>query len=99
MKLTRTVSGGAVPSTAGGVPQGNPRARKAAQKGLSFLARETVAWQKTHQCYGCHVQAVSLEALSVGQHHQYEVSSEDLKAIAQGMLNLSGGARKNKGLS
>jgi hypothetical protein len=32
--------------------------RGSAQKGLNFLGDDTVRWQKSNNCYGCHVQAV-----------------------------------------
>src|SRR5579883_3403074 len=60
---------------------GDPRARAAAQRGLVFLARESVAWQHKNGCYGCHVQGVTLEALAVGLHHQYEIPKAELKTL------------------
>ncbi len=60
---------------------GDPTARTAAQRGLYFLARESVAWQKSHTCFGCHVQGVTLEGLAVGKHHQYEIPNGELKAL------------------
>ncbi|HEU4404771.1 MAG TPA: carboxypeptidase regulatory-like domain-containing protein [Polyangiaceae bacterium] len=80
-------------------PEGNAEARAGAQRGLAFVAREAQAWQAQHRCYGCHVQAVTLEALSVGRQHRYEVPESDLDAIRGGMLTLSGGARGPNGLS
>jgi prenyltransferase beta subunit len=79
--------------------QGDPTVRKSAQRGIDFLARSTAAWQKQHQCYGCHVQAVTLEGLAVGKHHQYEVPSKELAVIVDGVLNSNGGARTGGGLS
>jgi squalene-hopene/tetraprenyl-beta-curcumene cyclase len=78
---------------------GNPKARFAAQRGLEFLERETVAWQNANKCYGCHTQGVTLEALSVGFHNQYKIDKSSMKAIVDTMLNGSGGARRNKGFS
>src|SRR5688500_7931346 len=37
----------------------NDRFRRAAQSGLNFLVEQTLAWQRQHNCYGCHVQAVT----------------------------------------
>lgn len=79
--------------------QGDPTVRKSAQRGINFLASSTAAWQKQHQCYGCHVQAVTLEGLAVGKHHQYEVPAKDLSIILDGVLNSNGGARIGDGLS
>ncbi len=77
---------------------GNPEARKAAQRGIRFLEREAVAWQNQNNCYGCHVQAVTVEALAVGFHHQYDIRKPALDKIVGGMLTLSGGARGPQGL-
>jgi hypothetical protein len=80
------------------VTTGNPEARKAAQRGLGFLQREAVAWQQVNPCYGCHVQAVTIEALSVGAAHQYDIRASSFNAILNGMLNLDGGAHGPNGL-
>ncbi|HYH97459.1 carboxypeptidase regulatory-like domain-containing protein [Hyalangium sp.] len=85
-----------LPATAA---QGDPKVREAAQRGITFLARSTAAWQQQHQCYGCHVQAVTLEGLAVGKHHQYEVPAKELSVILEGVLHSKGGARTAGGLS
>ncbi len=77
---------------------GNPDARRAAQRGIGFLEREAVAWQKQNNCYGCHVQAVTIEALSIGFHHQYEIDKKAFDEILRGMLDLPGGAHTPQGL-
>ena len=68
------------------------------QSGLDFLARSAVSWQDTNQCYGCHVQAVTLEALSVGQSHQYSVPAPAIRAMKAGLTTLDGGTRSPGGL-
>lgn len=78
--------------------KGNPQARAAAQRGLDFLTREAVAWQERNSCYGCHVQAVTVEALTVGHHNQYDVDQEKFATILDGMLTKTGGARTPTGL-
>lgn len=93
------VKTGEIAATAKTKPGGDAEARAGAQKGLGFVAREAQAWQTQHQCYGCHVQAVTLEALSVGRRHQYNVPEADLDAIRGGMLTLQGGAHGPNGLS
>ncbi|MFZ5469672.1 MAG: carboxypeptidase regulatory-like domain-containing protein [Myxococcota bacterium] len=70
-----------------------PSVRDAAQKGVVFLAKSTAQWQRQNNCYGCHVQAVTLEGLSVGKANQYEVPSKELQEIVEGILRLPGGAR------
>lgn len=79
--------------------RGDPKTREAAQRGLEFLVREATAWQQAHQCYGCHVHSVTLEALSVGVHHQYDISPKALDTLLEGMTKLSGGSRTADGLS
>lgn len=78
--------------------EGNPAARRAAQRGLSFVAQDATAWQERHNCYGCHVQAVTLEAMSVGRGHQYDVSEAQLSTVLRGMLSIPGGHRQQRGL-
>jgi len=81
------------------VDASNPKARAAAQHGLDFLAHETEAWQTQHQCYGCHVHAVTLEAFVVGRHNQYELPEKDMKSVLGGMLDVAGGVRHSGGFS
>lgn len=80
-------------------PSGNPQARAAAQRGLDYLARATKQWQEQNKCYGCHVQAVTLEAMTVGLSHQYQVPKADLDSVLFGMLDISGGQRGPNGFS
>ncbi|MFO0559558.1 MAG: carboxypeptidase regulatory-like domain-containing protein [Polyangiales bacterium] len=78
--------------------EGNPNARRAAQRGLSFVSQDAARWQSTHQCFGCHVQAVTLEAMSVGRGHHYEVDEQQLRTVLSGMLDIRGGHRRPRGL-
>lgn len=80
-------------------PGGDPRSRAAAQRALDFLGTEVSRWQEQHQCYGCHVQAVTLEAFVVGRHHDYRVPEPRFETVMQGMLDLPGGAHDPNGLS
>lgn len=90
----------ACPTPTGSAPEkGDPRTRAAAQRGLAFLSRETIAWQKQHACFGCHVHAVTLEAMAVGVHHQYDVPRSELLQIVTGMQTLAGGVRGKAGFS
>jgi hypothetical protein len=66
---------------------GNAEARRGAQRGLEYLAHASEAWTAKNGCFGCHVQAVTLEALTVGQHHQYNIKKDDLAAMV-GALEL-----------
>lgn len=78
---------------------GDPKARQAAQRGVTYLARSTAQWQRSNGCYGCHVQAVTMEGLAVGRQNQYEIPAADLKTIIDGVLHSSGGARGPGGLT
>jgi squalene-hopene/tetraprenyl-beta-curcumene cyclase len=74
---------------------GNPAVRRAAQKGLDYLESATADWQRRNDCYGCHVQAVTLEAFAVGRAHQYQVKFD---SVFEGILKLKGGALHETGL-
>src|SRR5262245_54571530 len=65
---------------------GDLTARRAAQKGLQYLAKSSAQWTQQHGCFGCHVQAVTMEALAVGKHHQYDVTPKDLEVMTQALL-------------
>ena len=84
--------------TASARKESNPEARAAAQKGLNFLGEKAVAWQKQHNCFGCHVQAVTIEAFAIGKHHQYKVEDPTYKNILGGVTTIHGGASEPLGL-
>jgi squalene-hopene/tetraprenyl-beta-curcumene cyclase len=65
---------------------GNPDARKAAQHGLGYLTQASKEWTAQHNCFGCHVQAVTMEALTVGMHHQYDVGIKDVDEMARALM-------------
>ncbi|MFL5354645.1 Ig-like domain-containing protein, partial [Archangium sp.] len=65
--------------------RGDPKVREAAHKGLSYLSRASAQWTAEHQCFGCHVQAVTLEALTAGKHHQYDVAPKDIDAMIKAL--------------
>ena len=73
---------------------GNPSARKAAQKGLAYLTASSREWTAKHNCFGCHVQAVTMEALTVGMHHQYDVGIKAVDEMARArMMGVTAGGR------
>ncbi|HEY5928574.1 MAG TPA: Ig-like domain-containing protein, partial [Kofleriaceae bacterium] len=73
---------------------GNPNARKAAQRGLGYLTQSSREWTAKHNCFGCHVQAVTMEALTVGMHHQYDVGMKDVDEMARAlMMGVTAGGR------
>lgn len=67
--------------------QADAKPREAAHKGFTYLAAASTAWTSTHRCFGCHVQAVTLEALTAARHHQYDVDPKDIAAMV-GALSL-----------
>ncbi len=77
----------------------DPGVRRAAQRGLRFLGEDTLAWQNQNNCYGCHVQAVTLDAFIVGREHHYEVPDEHFDEVLRGLLDISGGAHGPNGFS
>ncbi len=89
----------AVHSATPRAPAGDPRARSGAQKGLAFLGREAADWQTRNACYGCHVQAVTLEAMVVGKKNAFEVDDAAFRTVLEGMLTIKGGARREHGFS
>lgn len=73
---------------------GNPEARKVAQRGLGYLTKASKQWTQEHGCFGCHVQAVTMEALTVGMHHQYDVKMADVDEMARAlMMGVTAGGR------
>ena len=74
-------------------------ARTAAQRGLRFLGEDTVAWQTQHNCYGCHVQAVTLDAFIVGRRNHYDVPDDHFDEVLRGLLDINGGAHGPNGFS
>jgi squalene-hopene/tetraprenyl-beta-curcumene cyclase len=74
--------------------RGDPKVREAAHKGLTYLSRASAQWTTQHNCFGCHVQAVTLEALTAARHHQYDVAPKDIDAMVQALkLGVTAGGR------
>ena len=91
----------AVPGFAAAPPSaGDPKIRAAAQRAVRFLAQTAVAWQADHGgCYGCHVQAVTIEGLSVARHHQYDIPGPELVSLIENLTVGKTGIRSAGGLS
>ena len=66
--------------------QGDAKAREAAHKGFTYLAAASIAWTKANNCFGCHVQAVTMEALTAAKHHQYDVKPSDIEAMTRALM-------------
>jgi hypothetical protein len=65
--------------------QADAKAREAAHKGFTYLAGASIQWTKQHNCFGCHVQAVTMEALTAARHHQYDVKPSDIDAMVKAL--------------
>ena len=63
----------------------DPQIRASASRGLAFLSKASQAWTQQHRCFGCHVQAVTMEALSVGKKHQYTIPGQDLAEMVKAL--------------
>ncbi|MGH7381038.1 MAG: discoidin domain-containing protein [Candidatus Methylomirabilales bacterium] len=57
--------------------------RQAAQVGIEWLQSDSLAWQKYHRCFGCHVQAQAIMGMSVAKENNYIVSEEYLKELVE----------------
>src|SRR5688572_16550535 len=74
--------------------KGDAASREAARKGLMFLSKSSQAWTQQHKCFGCNVQAVTLEALTVGKKHQYDIAPADIEAMVKALkLGVTAGGR------
>ncbi|MCB9750811.1 MAG: carboxypeptidase regulatory-like domain-containing protein [Myxococcales bacterium] len=73
---------------------GDSRTRDAADRGLAYLARASKEWTAQHRCFGCHVQAVTLEALATATSSQYRVATDDLEAMIKALeMGVTAGGR------
>lgn len=74
-----------VSESAKAVTKSDPQIRSSASRGLAFLAQSSREWTEQHRCFGCHVQAVTMEALSVGKKHQYTIAPTDLAGMVKAL--------------
>ncbi|MBL8917115.1 MAG: carboxypeptidase regulatory-like domain-containing protein [Archangium sp.] len=65
--------------------QSDAKAREAAHKGFTYLANASTEWTKRNNCFGCHVQAVTMEALTAAKYFQYDVKPADLKEMQRAL--------------
>lgn len=65
--------------------QSDAKAREAAHKGFTYLAGASTDWTKRNNCFGCHVQAVTMEALTAAKYFQYDVKPADLKEMQRAL--------------
>lgn len=77
-----------------GAPRADVKTREAAHKGFTFLAKASQEWTAKNNCFGCHVQAVTLEALSAAKKQQYDVDPKDIAAMVKALkLGVTAGGR------
>src|SRR5579871_3531669 len=70
-------------------------ARHSAQRGLTWLSAAAQQWTTQHQCFGCHVQAVTLEGLTVGKHNHYDIAPKELDAMVRALkLGVTAGGHR-----
>ncbi len=60
-------------------------ARFAAQRGIEWLQPAAVEWQRSNQCFGCHVQAQAAMGLAVAERNGYLVSRAAVEELADYM--------------
>lgn len=65
--------------------QTEAKSREAAHKGFTYLAKASTQWTKEHNCFGCHVQAVTMEALTAAKYFQYDVRPSDLAEMERAL--------------
>ena len=80
-----------------GTVVGDAEVRNAAQRGLTFLEGRAAVWNAAHDCYGCHVHAVTVEALAVGKDNDYRVDPELMSKLIASMTTGPGGSRSANG--
>jgi outer membrane protein OmpA-like peptidoglycan-associated protein len=54
---------------------------QAAQEGIEWLQKTAVAWQKEHQCFGCHNQAQVIMGLAIAKRNKYVVNDRSLNEL------------------
>ena len=73
------------------------KVRASAQRGLTFLENRATVWNRAHDCFGCHVHAVTVEALSVGMDNDYNVNANVMSSFIEAMTTGPGGSRSPGG--
>ncbi len=61
----------------------NQSPRFAAQKGADWLQTAAVDWQRSHSCFGCHVQSQVIMGLAVAEKGKYVVNRACLDELAK----------------
>src|SRR5436190_2765526 len=70
------------------VRAGEPDAdvKAAINRGLDFLAKDSVAWKKTKQCFECHHAPFTIWALNEGKQQGYQVDEQVLSEMTSWVL-------------
>src|SRR5262249_5422124 len=61
-----------------GAPEAPPQARKAAERGLTFLQQDGARWRKERKCATCHHGTMTVWALCEARSRGYAVTPESL---------------------
>lgn len=61
--------------------------RQAAQVGLEWLQSAAVTWQRTHRCFGCHVQGQVVAGLATAKANGYTIDEDVLQELVQLIRN------------
>jgi hypothetical protein len=54
---------------------------EAGQKGIDWMAPDTISWQNRHNCFGCHVQGETIWGLSIGKSRGYTIDTVKLSSL------------------
>ncbi|MDQ7842822.1 MAG: VWA domain-containing protein [Armatimonadota bacterium] len=57
--------------------------RQAAQAGLEWLQSQSVSWQRTHKCFGCHVQGQVIMGLAEARANDYIINEDAYQQLIQ----------------
>lgn len=62
--------------------------REAAQRGLDYLLRSAVDWQRNHNCYGCHVQSFAIMGAAISKRNKYDVDLSNVTELASYLVSI-----------
>src|SRR5205814_5911885 len=63
-----------------------PNVKEAINRGLTFLAQDSLAWKEKRQCYECHHAPFTIWALNEGKKHGYAVDDDVLADLTSWVL-------------
>jgi hypothetical protein len=57
--------------------------RHAAQHGIDWLQPAAIAWQKDHNCFGCHIQAQAVMGLAIAKKNNYRINDRVVQELVE----------------